>query len=74
MILTGGEQRKEIFMEIAMKIMDHPQFQGVLNVEAVQDEWLEVTERLVRKTLYAMYQFEVEVSRNGIYPKSKEAE
>lgn len=62
---TPEDKRQDLFVKIALKIMNHPQFQQVLNIGAVQDEWLETTAKITKKVICAMDEFEKDVRANG---------
>lgn len=64
-IIDPEDKRQELFVKIALKIMNHPQFQQVLNISAVQDEWLETTAKITKKVICAMDEFEKDVGTNG---------
>lgn len=62
---TPEDKRQDLFVKIALKIINHPQFQQVLNISAVQDEWLETTAKITKKVICAMDEFEKDVRANG---------
>jgi Fe-S-cluster formation regulator IscX/YfhJ len=63
------DKRQEVFVQVALKIMDHPQFQQIINVGAVQDVWLKTTANITKKLICAMDQFEDDVRANGFEVK-----
>jgi hypothetical protein len=69
---TPEDKRQDLFVKIALKIMNHPQFQQVLNIGAVQDEWLETTAKITKKVICAMDEFEKDVRANGFEVKEEE--
>lgn len=71
-IVDPEDKRQELFVKIALKIINHPQFQQVLNIGAVQDEWLETTAKITKKVICAMDEFERDVRANGFEVKEEE--
>lgn len=68
-IVDPEDKRQELFVKIALNIMDHPQFQGILNIGAIQDAWLETTAKITKKVICAMDEFEKDVRANGFEVK-----